>query len=350
METQQVHISGDALHPGFQARPATLGDLDATVQAIEANIQYLTGRKVELLDDIQRWWQEPGFTMATDSQIVLTPQGGVVGYCEVWDVLEPPVKMNLWLQIHPDYGNDGVGKQLLTWAELRSRQALEKTPEGLRIVMQSHVPVVDESTRKAFEDSGFQSIRYAWTMVLQMEQEPQAPEWPAGIHVRVMQRNRDEEYILRVVRESFKDHWGYIDTPFEEEKERWLHNIETDADFDPSLWFLAMDGEEMAGVSLCQWKAFDDPEMGWVNTLGVRRPWRRRGVALALLQHSFREFYGRGRRKVGLGVDAESLTGATRLYEKAGMRSDPSRQFVLYEKELRPGLEIRTQSLSSGGP
>ncbi len=76
--------------------------------------------------------------------------------------------------------------------------------------------------------------------------------------------------------------------------------------------------------------------MGWVNLLGVRRPWRRRGVALALLQHSFREFYARDRRKVGLGVDAQSLTGATRLYEKAGMRSDPSRQFVLYERSCAP--------------
>ncbi len=248
METQQVHISGEALHPGFRARPATLGDLDATVQAIEANFQHITGRQVELLDDIRRWWQEPGFDMATDLQVVLTPQGGIAGYCEVSDVLEPPVKMNLWLQVHPDYGDDGAGKQLLTWAELRSRQALEKTSEGLRIVMQSHVPVVDESTRKAFEDSGFRSIRYALTMVLQMEQEPQVPEWPAGIHVRGMQRNKDEVNILRVVRDSLKDHWGYMDTPFEEEKERWLHNIEADAEFDPSLWFLAMDGEELVGV------------------------------------------------------------------------------------------------------
>jgi len=52
---------------------------------------------------------------------------------------------------------------------------------------------------------------------------------------------------------------------------------------------------------------------------------------------------------VGLGVDAQSLTGATRLYEKAGMHSDPARQLVLYEKELRPGIEIRTQSLEDGG-
>ena len=61
--------------------------------------------------------------------------------------------------------------------------------------------------------------------------------------------------------------------------------------------------------------------MGWVGTLGVRRPWRKRGIGLALLRHSFNEFYRRGKRKVGLGVDAQNLTGALRLYESAGMQS-----------------------------
>ena len=84
--------------------------------------------------------------------------------------------------------------------------------------------------------------------------------------------------------------------------------------------------------------------MGWVATLGVPRPWRKRGIGLALLRHSFNEFYRRGKRKVGLGVDAQSLTGALRLYESAGMHVHQT--FDQYEKELRPGVEISTQSLS----
>jgi len=100
MDTQPVLKSYETLQPGFQRRPATMGDLEATAHAIEANFQHLTGRKLELLDTIHQWWQEPGFNLATDSQIVLTPQGGIAGYCEVWDVLDPPVKMNLWLQVH----------------------------------------------------------------------------------------------------------------------------------------------------------------------------------------------------------------------------------------------------------
>jgi ribosomal protein S18 acetylase RimI-like enzyme len=84
--------------------------------------------------------------------------------------------------------------------------------------------------------------------------------------------------------------------------------------------------------------------MGWVGTLGVRRPWRKRGLGLALLRYSFNEFYRRGIRKVGLGVDAQNLTGALRLYEGAGMHVHQT--FDQYEKELRPGTEISTQTLS----
>ena len=101
----------------------------------------------------------------------------------------------------------------------------------------------------------------------------------------------------------------------------------------------------IAGMSLCYPKQVEDPQMGWVSTLGVRRPWRRRGVALALLHHSFGEFYRRGQQRVGLGVDAESITGATRLYEKAGMYVQ--RRYNTYHKELRPGKELGTKTLQA---
>jgi ribosomal protein S18 acetylase RimI-like enzyme len=90
-------------------------------------------------------------------------------------------------------------------------------------------------------------------------------------------------------------------------------------------------------------KTAEDPDMAWVNTLGVRRAWRNRGLGQALLLHSFGEFYRRGKRKAGLGVDATNLTGATRLYEKVGMRV--YREFIQYEKVLRDGNELSTQEI-----
>ena len=88
-----------------------------------------------------------------------------------------------------------------------------------------------------------------------------------------------------------------------------------------------------------------DPAFAWIDDLGVLRPWRRRGIALALLHQVFVELHQRGRYKVGLGVDGESLTGATRLYEKAGMRV--FQQIDAYEKELRPGRDLCTRSVDA---
>ena len=149
--------------------------------------------------------------------------------------------------------------------------------------------------------------------------------------------------MLDAVIDAFRDHWGFVEKPYEEEKERWLHWIESDKSHDPALWFLALDGEEIAGMSLCFRHAPGQPDTGWIETLGVRRPWRRRGLGLALLQHTFREYYLRGIDKVALGVDAQSLTGATRLYEKAGMHV--AHKSNTYEKELRSGEDLSTQSV-----
>jgi GNAT superfamily N-acetyltransferase len=145
------------------------------------------------------------------------------------------------------------------------------------------------------------------------------------------------------VDESFSDHFGHVDTPFEEGFQRFKHMMTNYEGFDPTLWFLAMNGDHIVGVSLCRQHGYDNPEVGWVNTLGVRRPWRKHGIGLALLRHSFCELYCRGRRMAGLGVDAQNLTGALRLYENAGMHVHQA--FDQFEKEIRPGREISVQSL-----
>jgi ribosomal protein S18 acetylase RimI-like enzyme len=101
--------------------------------------------------------------------------------------------------------------------------------------------------------------------------------------------------------------------------------------YDPALWWMAEDGAQIAGVAV----GVNFPDMGWVRLLGVRRPWRRQGIALALLRQAFQEFKRRGQRSVGLGVDAASPTGATELYRRAGMRID--KQFAQYRKIVRSG-------------
>ena len=171
-----------------------------------------------------------------------------------------------------------------------------------------------------------------------MDGVPQAPEWPDGITIRTLIAGKDERAVFEMIEEAFQDHWGHTPATFEQWA-RWQLREEY---FDPTLWFLAFDGDKLAGGSLCMYEK--DLDLGWVGQIAVRRPWRRKGLGMALLLHSFGEFFRRGKYKVGLGVDSQNLTGATRLYDRAGMHA--VLQHDTYEKELRPGEELRTQSIA----
>ena len=185
----------------------------------------------------------------------------------------------------------------------------------------------DNVMRTAYEDGGYTLIRHSFQMRIELDGEVPEPEWPDGLVVRNFRRG-DEERTYAAQQDAFADHWDFHPQTFEQ----WRVFTIDRHDFDPSLWWLVEDDDELAAVALNWWHASGDPEFGWVQILGVRPPWRRRGLATALLRHSFRTFRERGATRVGLGVDAENTTGAVGLYERAGMR--PIRRNDIYEKRL----------------
>jgi len=200
-----------------------------------------------------------------------------------------------------------------------------------------------KDSQKLFKDFGYRYLRRSYRMLIQLESPPLEPVWPEGLSIRTYNPDTDLKAVFLTDQDVFRDHFGFVEEPIETGLARFEHFMTGYKGFDPSLWYLAWDGDDVAGICLCRSHSYDDPDLAYVNVLGVRRRWRKRGLGLAFLHHAFGEFYRRGKRKAGLGVDAENLTGALRLYEKAGMHVHM--QFDLYEKELRPGKEISVQSL-----
>src|SRR3954469_525777 len=232
----------------------------------------------------------------------------------------------------------------MDWAEDRARAALERAPADARIVLEAATTSTHLPTTELLGERGFVAVRHSLSMARDLDDRLPAPVWPAGITVRTM-RPGDDLALYRAKNEAFRDHWGHVEAPEQEGFAAWQHRRINDSSYDPALWFLALDGDAIAGFSLCQLRTSEDPAMGWVNSLGVRRPWRRRGVARALLYHSFGELGRRGQNRIGLDVDANNLTGATRLYEQAGMRE--IRQTIFFEKELRPGIDLATLTIEA---
>ncbi|MBN2006659.1 MAG: GNAT family N-acetyltransferase [Anaerolineae bacterium] len=332
------------LPQGFIARHATMDDVSIVVDfynqiAVEENRPADT-----TIEDVRYQWQFPDFNPETDIQLIFAPDGALAGYIEVGNS-DPYVTSFVWGRVLHTYQRLGIGDHMLRWSEDRVCQSFHKAPPDARITMVQGCINTNQDACGFLETQGFKANRFTNTMLIEMTAPPPAPVVPEGIVIRLFRYETEFETVLHTFREAFRDHWGHVERPFEDTKKDWQHMLDSDPTGDPSLWFVAMDGAEMAGVSLGSKPRLGDPDvMGWINILAVRRPWRKRGIALALLHTAFGEYYRRGIVKVGLGADSQNLTGAIRLYEKAGMHVE--RCFVEYEKELRPGREVGVQALN----
>ena len=335
------------LPAGYHARPATLADVSAVVGLMNLSSQALLGVDQNTVDEWTTEWQAPGFQLAANTRVVLAPNGELAGYVNLWDAA-PHVQFEQYGRVHPSHTDRGIGSYLLAWVEGRAREILPQAPSSARVTLVDWINSLDAEAQRLLRDQGHENVRSTWRMVIDLDPNapPAAPTWPAGVHVRAFVPGQDDRATLGVIRAAFRDHWGHVEQPFEENLQTWTHRWRNDPEFDPSLWFLAVAGDEVVGTALTRMSIPEDPSMGWVFSLGVLRDWRRRGIAGALLQHCFIQLWQRGRRRVGLGVDADSLTNALHLYERAGMRPDPSQTYQIWEKELRPGLELGTTELA----
>jgi len=335
-----------SIDKGYTARMAVMGDLPRVTTLINNASQHFLGVDETNLERLSNDWQTPGFNPQRNVHVVISPAGKIVGTVEVWDITTPPVHPFAWMAVDPHLEDaEHVREYLLQWTEERSRQVLNRVDPDLRVSIRFWTYHEDSSSAKLLKDRGFELARHSFRMRYKIEDPPPRPDFPDGISVRKFDPDQDAEDVYRVDDEVFQDHFGHIEEPFEEGFPRFMHHMTGHEAYDPDLWFLAQEGEEIVGICLCRKWDVEDRDAGYISSLGVRRPWRRRGIALALLYHAFAEFHRRGKEKVDLGVDAENLTGAMDLYYKAGMVVH--RQYDMYEKELRPGEEISVTGLNS---
>lgn len=273
------------------------------------------------IDELRATWTDPAFDLEHDAWVVTTEGGQVAAYLEVRELPTAFVESDGY--VHPDHTGRGLGKLLLGLAEARARSVTPALEPGQRRALSGGISANNLAAVRLFEDSGFRPVRYFLREEINFTDEPPAPKWPDGVTVHALTDTADISEVYRTVQEAFLDHWGERHETLEQWTHRWR-----ELGLDPSLWFVARSGGVIAGVSLGRMRG----TMGHVATLGVLRPYRRSGLGLALLRQSFVEFYRRGISRVDLGVDAESLTGATRLYQRAGMRE--ASRFAVYRKDL----------------
>jgi mycothiol synthase len=300
-----------SLPDGYTTRAATDADAERVTALVRAAEEAVRGRSGVDPDDLRSWWEL--VELPTDSWIVerdgeLSAGAMLVAHGEVPD---------FWGVVRPDETGRGLGSGLIAIGEQRARS---RGAAAMRIGTFAE----NAAAVELFTSRGYRDVRHYYTMHISLT-EPPVPEWPDGLRVESF-RTEDARAFYDALGDAFSDEWGWVAMDYDE----WYRlRIEGD-DADPSLWFVVRDGDEIAAV------VRNDPSRyggGWVGAIGVRAPWRRRGLGLALLQHTFAAFYERGTKDVRLGVDTQNSSGATRLYERAGMSVELEE--VIYERSLQ---------------
>jgi mycothiol synthase len=316
----------------FITRPATLEDAEVVANLLNACSVEQGGTPSVTTQTVRAGMQMPGHELATDTLLIFDRGEQTVGFALVQES-PPSPQVNALAEVHPQHRGRGAGTVLCRWIEERARQAIANVPAGRSLVVHQKRPSTDEAARDLLTSHGYQVVRYYYRMAVDLTAPPPQPAVPEGIVIRPFVRDDEGRALIAALQEAFRENWGYVDRPLELEYERWMHLL--DRDDDPNTarhWLVAVDEPEIAGLALSRLQEGQDLETAWIYIVGVRPAWRRRGIALALLQQSFWALHQRGKRRAALEVDAQSPTGATRLYERAGMHVE--RRHDLWEKEL----------------
>jgi len=280
-------------------------------------------------EELRADWEDP----RTDRWVVLSPVGEVAGYGSlsrpaVGNLKGDPARFDVECYVHPDHARRGIGRYLLRLAEARTlERVVLELGEGPDAVLTNTVNGANAAARHLLEAEGYAPVRDFLRMAIDLRGAPTVPEPPAGVTIRPCLSGEEERVALAVAEEAFGDHWGHAEGTLS----AWRRRRDL-AGSGPGLWLAAKAGEEAAGAVFCDLSAEGDA--GEVEWLAVRRPWRRRGVGLALLRAAFSGIRARGGREACLVVDSESPTGAARLYGRAGMRV--VRHYAVHRKGLRP--------------
>jgi mycothiol synthase len=265
--------------------------------------------------------------------------GEVVAYSRTWWELDGS---DQWIgfqlgNVLPEWRRKGIGSTLLRFNEERLRQIAHELKENAKIpkdspcYLDNFVSSSELERINLLERRGYLVIRYAHDMVRpDLENIPDLP-LPPGVEVRPVHPEH-RRLIWEASNEAFRDHWGYIPDP-------WVmfEQMIDDPDFDPSLWRVAWQGDQIAGMVL-SFINKDENEMygrrrGYTENICVRRPWRKQGLAKALIALSLSALKEREMTEAGLGVDAENISGALHLYEHMGYRVVKTSRF--YRKPMK---------------
>ncbi len=310
-------------------------DFPKMVRAIDASVDADQVERVTTVDDITNTYTHLTNCDPFHDLIFAEVDSQVIGYSRGWWSEEDngPIVYGFVGFLVPEWRRKGIGQVMLDWMENRLRTIAAGHASNREKFFQAFTNQSETGLLVMLEKAGYQPIRYFYEMVRPTLEDIQAFPIPDGLEVRSA---LPEHYRLAwdAADEAFRDHWGY--TPLTElDYQQWMNDPNF---FQPHLWQVAWDIEsnQIAGQVQTYINQAENGKYnrkrGYTEGISVRRPWRRRGLARALISLSLHAQKEAGMTESALGVDSENVSGATRVYEDCGFRV--IKRSAVYRKAL----------------
>jgi mycothiol synthase len=316
---------------GFDGRPLAPGDAGDWVALLTAIANADGSDDHTSEQDVQEAFGHPRHDFARGS-VAIYDGRTMIGYgmLTLRGVADPEHTILHEGGVHPSYRGRGLGAELLDWAEQAAVPLHNDLFPGRQLLLSSGCLSTNAGAVALHEQRGYRPVRWFHSMVRDLSAPLPAAEIPAGVAIVGFVPDL-AEHARQIRNESFRDHWGSTETS----AESWAYFLASSA-FRPGLSFLAYQGSEPLGMLIGQeYEAYHE-RTGHrdlhIALVGTRAAGRKRGIATALLMTAMSAARANGYDRASLGVDADSLTGAVRLYERAGFTV--AHTWTAYRKRL----------------
>lgn len=308
---------------GLSWRRLSRADLPALVELAHAAAVVDHANWLVSLEELIADFERASFSPELDTAVAVDAQGRIVAYGEAAMSRAQVNLVRVYLPgwVHPERRREGIGASLLAWQEGRGRQLLAASPARLPGWLITDAEERAVAHRALLDAAGFVPAR--WWLAMNRDLSDAIPDVPLGRGLRLARfRAEDSEGVRLALNDSFRDHWASEPTTPED----WASNTGLSSfrqELSCVVFGTLPDGsEEIAGaltvsVNEDEWQQVGF-SFGYIEQLGVRRAWRGRGIAPAMLAHALRVFHEAGLERASLDVDVDSPTGAVGLYDRLG--------------------------------
>lgn len=307
---------------GYRSRPAALDDVDAVDRLFRAVDEAFFGTAESSRAWIEESWRSDRVELPTMTLLVFSANGSLAATADL-EATDRSKEIGAFARVHPGHRGRGLGTAVLGWTEAAAAALI--TPDAT-VPLHHTIAAVDGAARELLSDRGYQHVRTAWHMRMDLPTAYVSGPAPPGVTIRPSIEGVDDVGIWETMESTFRTHFGYQPVDLE----RWWDNTRRAGHYEPSLMLVATHEGRIVGASY-QYVLAED-RIGWVGDLAVRPAMQGRGIGSALLRSALADLSRRGMRIAELNVDSQNESSAVHLYRKVGMAV--FREWLDYERSI----------------